>query len=111
PAPRGDAGAAGLGAVVVDHHVERRPDAARGRGPPAVRDGPVLRRSRGSADPPRRHRPRARGAGRLSAGIQPPPIGEALTVGFETFKKNPVPILVGTLCAIIVSLIPIVGGG
>jgi uncharacterized membrane protein len=47
----------------------------------------------------------------VSAGIEPPPIGEALTVGWETFQKNPVPILVGTLCAIVVSLIPIVGGG
>jgi uncharacterized membrane protein len=44
-------------------------------------------------------------------GINPPPIGEALQVGWETFQKNPVPIVVGSLCAMIVGLIPIVGGG
>ena len=47
----------------------------------------------------------------MSARVSPPPIGEALTVAWETFQKNPVPILVGTLCAIVVSLLPVVGGG
>ena len=47
----------------------------------------------------------------MIAGVNPPPIGESLTVGWETFQRNPVPILVGTLCALVVGLIPIVGGG
>jgi uncharacterized membrane protein len=47
----------------------------------------------------------------MSAGIEPPPIGESLRVAWETFQKNMVPILVGTLCGIVVGLIPIVGGG
>ena len=47
----------------------------------------------------------------MSAGVNPPPIGEALVVGWETFNQNPMPIVVGTLCAIVVSVIPIVGGG
>jgi hypothetical protein len=44
-------------------------------------------------------------------GVSPPPIGEALSVAWETFQKNPAPILIGTLCAIVVSLIPVIGSG
>lgn len=43
--------------------------------------------------------------------MNPPPIGEALSVGWNTFKENMVPILIGFLCACVLSLIPLVGGG
>jgi hypothetical protein len=42
--------------------------------------------------------------------MNPPGIGDALTVGWEKFKENPVPILVAMFCAWILGLIPIVGG-
>lgn len=42
--------------------------------------------------------------------MNPPPIGEALTVGWNTFKENMVPILVAMLCAMVLGIIPIVGG-
>jgi hypothetical protein len=42
--------------------------------------------------------------------MNPPGIGEALNVGWEKFKENPAPILVGMLCAMLLGLIPIVGG-
>ena len=43
--------------------------------------------------------------------VSPPPIGEALEVAWKTFQVNPVPILVGIACAMIVGLVPIIGGG
>jgi uncharacterized membrane protein len=43
--------------------------------------------------------------------MNPPPIGESLGVGWKTFQQNPVPILLGTLCAMVIGLIPILGGG
>lgn len=43
--------------------------------------------------------------------VNPPPIGEALGVGWTTFQKYPGPILLGTLCAIVVGLIPLAGVG
>jgi hypothetical protein len=43
--------------------------------------------------------------------MNPPPIGEALSVGWNTFKENMGPIAIGILCAMAVSLIPLVGGG
>ena len=43
--------------------------------------------------------------------MNPPPIGEALGVGWNTFKANMVPIGLGILCAMVVGLIPVVGGG
>ena len=43
--------------------------------------------------------------------MNPPPIGEALEVGWNTFKENFAPILIGVLCACLLSLIPLVGGG
>ncbi len=43
--------------------------------------------------------------------MNPPPIGEALGVGWNTFKANMVPIGLGILCAMILTLIPLVGGG
>jgi uncharacterized membrane protein len=46
-----------------------------------------------------------------AAGVNPPPIGEALGVGWKTFQQNPVPILLGMLCAMIIGLIPLLGAG
>jgi hypothetical protein len=43
--------------------------------------------------------------------LNPPPIGEALEVAWETFRKDPGPILVGVLCAMVLGLVPLVGGG
>ena len=43
--------------------------------------------------------------------MNPPPIGEALEVAWATFKKDYEAILIGTLCALLLSLIPLVGGG
>jgi hypothetical protein len=43
--------------------------------------------------------------------VNPPPIGEALSVGWKTFQQNPVPILLGMLCAMLIGLIPILGAG
>jgi len=43
--------------------------------------------------------------------MNPPPIGEAIGVGWSTFRQNPVPILIGLLCAALLGLIPFVGGG
>ena len=43
--------------------------------------------------------------------MNPPPIGESLGVGWKTFQQNPVPILLGMLCAMLLGLIPILGGG
>ena len=43
--------------------------------------------------------------------VSPPPIGEALGVGWKTFQQNPVPILLGMICAMVIGLIPILGGG
>lgn len=41
--------------------------------------------------------------------MNPPPIGEALSVGWNTFKENMVPILIGILCAALLGMIPVVG--
>lgn len=41
--------------------------------------------------------------------MNPPPIGEALSAGWATFKANMMPIVIGTACALILSLIPVVG--
>jgi hypothetical protein len=43
--------------------------------------------------------------------VSPPPIGEALSVGWKTFQQNPVPIHLGMICAMVIGLIPILGGG
>lgn len=43
--------------------------------------------------------------------VSPPPIGEALEVGWKTFQRDPVPIVIGMLCAIVVGLIPLAGAG
>jgi len=43
--------------------------------------------------------------------MNPPPIGEALTVGWNTYKQRMVPVLRGVLCASLLGLIPLVGGG
>jgi hypothetical protein len=43
--------------------------------------------------------------------VSPPPVGEALSVGWTTFQANMAPIAIGCLCAMLPGLIPIVGGG
>ena len=43
--------------------------------------------------------------------MNPPPIGEALSVGWNTFKENMGPIAIGMLCEMLLSLVPLVGGG
>jgi uncharacterized membrane protein len=45
------------------------------------------------------------------AVVDPPPIGESLSVGWKTFQQNPVPILLGMLCAMVIGLVPILGAG
>jgi hypothetical protein len=42
--------------------------------------------------------------------MNPPPIGEGLSVGWNTFKNNYNVLLIPLLCAFAVGLIPIVGG-
>lgn len=42
--------------------------------------------------------------------MNPPPIGEALTVGWQRFQQNMLPVIIGILCAMLVGLIPIIGG-
>ena len=43
--------------------------------------------------------------------MNPPPIGEALDAAWNVFKKDFAPILIGTLCALLLGLVPLVGGG
>ncbi|HEU0106101.1 MAG TPA: hypothetical protein VFT38_08020 [Vicinamibacteria bacterium] len=43
--------------------------------------------------------------------MNPPPIGEALDAAWAVFKKDYAAILVATLCALLLGLIPFVGGG
>lgn len=43
--------------------------------------------------------------------MNPPPIGEALDAAWNVFKKDFGPILIGTLCALLLGLVPLVGGG
>jgi len=43
--------------------------------------------------------------------VNPPPIGEALDAAWTVFKKDHAAILVATLCALLLGLIPLVGGG
>jgi len=43
--------------------------------------------------------------------VNPPPLGEALDAAWTVFKKDYAAILVGTLCALLLGLIPFVGGG
>jgi hypothetical protein len=43
--------------------------------------------------------------------VNPPPIGEALEVAWATFKKDYESIFIGILCALLLTLIPLVGGG
>jgi len=45
------------------------------------------------------------------AAVNPPPIGEALSAGWKTFQQYPVPIVLGTLCAVVVGIIPFIGAG
>src|ERR1051326_742152 len=41
--------------------------------------------------------------------MNPPPIGEALSTGWATFKANMMPLAIATACAWLLSLIPLVG--
>jgi hypothetical protein len=43
--------------------------------------------------------------------VAPPPIGEALSVGWTTFQAGMAPIAIGILCAMLPGLVPFVGGG
>lgn len=43
--------------------------------------------------------------------MNPPPIGEALTVGWNAYKEKLVPVTLGVFCASLLALIPLVGGG
>lgn len=43
--------------------------------------------------------------------MNPPPIGEALTLGWERFKENAVPLILGVLVACLIFMIPIAGLG
>lgn len=42
--------------------------------------------------------------------MNPAPLGDALKAGWESFKAQPVPILIGVLCAALLGIIPVVGG-
>jgi hypothetical protein len=43
--------------------------------------------------------------------VNPPPIGEALDAAWTAFKRDYAAILIGTLCAMLLGLVPVVGGG
>jgi hypothetical protein len=43
--------------------------------------------------------------------LRPPPIGEALETAWTVYKKDYAAILLGTLCAMLLGLIPLIGGG
>ena len=43
--------------------------------------------------------------------MNPPPIGEALEAAWATYKKDYAAIAIATLCAMVLGLIPLVGGG
>lgn len=45
------------------------------------------------------------------AAVVPPPIGEALRVGWETFQRDMVPIALAMACAMLLGVIPLLGGG
>jgi hypothetical protein len=45
------------------------------------------------------------------SGLNPPPIGESLAVGWKTFQQNPAPIVIGMLGAMLIGLVPVLGGG
>jgi len=42
--------------------------------------------------------------------MNPPPIGEALGAGWNAVKAQMVPVIIGTLCALLLGIIPVVGG-
>ncbi len=42
--------------------------------------------------------------------LTPPGIGEALGAGWNAYKANLVPVLIGMLCAMLLSIIPVIGG-
>jgi len=43
--------------------------------------------------------------------VNPPPIGEALEAAWAVLKKDYAAILIATLCALLLGLVPLVGGG
>jgi hypothetical protein len=43
--------------------------------------------------------------------MNPPPIGEALDAAWNVFKKDYAAILIASLCALLLGLVPLVGGG
>src|SRR5688572_12902315 len=42
--------------------------------------------------------------------MNPPPIGQALSAGWNIYKANLSPVLIATFCATLLGLIPVVGG-
>jgi hypothetical protein len=42
--------------------------------------------------------------------MNPPSIGDALNVGWTTFQKNMMPILIAVVCAALLGIIPVIGG-
>ncbi len=42
--------------------------------------------------------------------MNPPSFGDALGAGWQAFKAQPVPLLIAMLCAMLLALIPLVGG-
>jgi hypothetical protein len=44
------------------------------------------------------------------AGSGPPPIGEALGAAWRAYQANMGPVLIGSLCALLLSFVPLVGG-
>ncbi len=43
--------------------------------------------------------------------MTPPPIGEALSLGWERFKENAMPLILAILCANLLFIIPLAGIG
>jgi hypothetical protein len=43
--------------------------------------------------------------------VRPPAIGEALDAAWRTYTRDPLPILLGVLCALLLGFVPLVGGG
>lgn len=50
-------------------------------------------------------------AARPPAPVSPPPVGESLMVAWETFQRGMGPIVVASLCAMLLALVPLLGGG
>ena len=49
--------------------------------------------------------------GAAAGAVSPPPIGYALRIAWQTFQRDMVPIAVAMLCAMLLAMIPLLGGG